>query len=119
MFLILIFLFALIAAYIINKTSKSKMKLSNIPENVLFFYSMDNCPYCEIMENLLENINIEIFKINLKTDFSIEYSTDNTEYKRLSKEISLDGYPTLVFNNSVKVGSMSEEELKKFLNINL
>lgn len=121
MFILVVFLLAAIVAYLIIKSETSKMKISKVPDGTLFFYSMEGCPHCDTMENVLKtlNLDINIFKINLKSDLTREYSGDSEEYKRLSQEINVDAYPTLIIGKSRHTGTMTQEELKKFLNVSL
>lgn len=120
MFILIVFLLAAISAYLIMKTQKRNDKLV-IPKGVLFFYSMDDCMHCDAMQSTITNANIDIsvFKINLKEDLTREYSDDSEEYKRLSQEITVDAYPTLIIGKSRHVGTMTQEELKNFLNVSL
>lgn len=120
MFILVVFLLTAISAYLIMKTEKRNDKL-DIPKDVLFFYSMDGCMHCDTMQSTITsaNLDINIFKINLKSDLTREYSGDSEEYKRLSQEINVDAYPTLIIGKSRHTGTMTQEELKKFLNVSL
>ena len=121
MFILAVFLLAIIAAYLIMRNEKSKMVLSKVPSGMLFFYSMEGCPHCDTMQSVLDTLDpsITVFKITLKSDLTLDYSDDSEEYKRLSKENIPDGYPMLVTSESKHTGTMTEIELKKFLNISL
>ena len=119
MFILAVFLLAAIVAYLIIKSETNKMKISKVPDGTLFFYSMEGCPHCVTMENVLKTLNpdINVFKIILKSDLTIDYSQNSESYKKLSKEIIPDGYPMLVIGESKHTGTITEEKLKNFLNI--
>ncbi len=93
---------------------------TKIPDGVLFFYSMEECPYCVLMENELHLLNdelskIKIFKITLKKDSSVEYSEDLKDLKSLSLKNKVESYPTLMYLDRVNVGFMKKEELLNFI----
>ena len=121
MFILALFLLVIIAAYLIMRSEKNKMVMSKVPSGTLFFYSMEGCPHCDTMQSVLDLLNpsIRVFKITLKSDLTLDYSDDSEEYKRLSKENVPDGYPMLVIGDTKHTGTMTEAELKKFLNISL
>jgi|TARA_B110000208_G_scaffold116922_1_gene143250 hypothetical protein len=99
---------------------KRDKNIVKIPSNTLFFYSMENCPHCLLMEYQFmflekELSNMEIFKITLKKDGSVEYSNDSEELKQVSLKNKIDAYPTFMFSNKVHLGSMERDELLNFI----
>ena len=115
--LFLIMSLLLIVYLFFKKRDKNIVK---IPNNTLFFYSMENCPHCLLMEYQFmflekELSNMEIFKITLKKDGSLEYSNDSEELKQASLQNKIDAYPTFMFSNRVHLGSMERDELLNFI----
>ena len=98
-------------------TRKDNRKL--VPKGVLFFYSMENCFFCEMLETQLNYTDhrYEVFKITLKSDGTKRYSKYNKEYIKLSEEFMIEGYPTLIIHKNSHLGRMTDEELNKFLNV--
>jgi hypothetical protein len=116
--LLLLIISLLLILYLFSKNREQNT--IKIPDNTLFFYSMENCPHCILMEYqfmILEKelSNIKIFKITLKKDGSLEYSTDSEELKQASLQNKVDSYPTFMFSNRVHLGSMERDELLNFI----
>lgn len=116
----LIFLIMALLLFFYLFFKKRDKNIVKIPNNVLFFYSMENCPHCLLMEYQLaflekELSNMEIFKITLKKDGSVEYSNDSEELKQVSLQNKIDAYPTFMFSNKVHLGSMERDELLNFI----
>lgn len=94
---------------------------NNVPNGVLFFYSMEDCPHCLIMEQELKNQDdklskIKVFKITLKKDGSLEYSHDSEVLKKLSLKNKVSGYPTFMYKDKIHVGSLETHELLNLIN---
>lgn len=116
--LLFLIIYLLLILYLFFK--KREQKIIKIPDDTLFFYSMENCPHCLLMEYqfmLLEKemANVKIFKITLKKDGSVEYSNDSEELKQASLKNKVDGYPTFMFSNKIHLGSMERDELLNFI----
>lgn len=116
----LLFLIISVVLIIYLVFKKHEQKIIKIPNDTLFFYSMENCPHCLLMEYqfmLLEKemSNVKIFKITLKKDGSVEYSNDSEELKQASLQNKVDAYPTFMFSNKVHLGSMERDEVLNFI----
>jgi len=112
-------LFAIIALIILVYLFTRKDNRKLVPKGVLFFYSMENCIFCDMLQTQLNYTkhNYEIFKITLKSDGTKRYSKYNKEYIKLSEQFLIDGYPTLIIHKNSHLGRMTDTELCKFLNV--
>lgn len=111
--IIILILFILFLKYIRNPS------VLEFPDGILFFYSMENCPHCILMDHQLELLqeefnDIKVFKITLKSDSSLEYSEDSENLKNYSKRKVVTAYPTFIFRNKIHLGSMNKDELLNF-----
>lgn len=116
----LIILLIILIVLVLIYTGMNKV---NVPEGVLLFYSMEDCPHCLLMEQQLKIqedklSKIKVFKITLKKDGLIEYSEESEDLKKLSLSLEnkVNGYPTFMYKDKVHIGSMDTDELLNLIN---
>ncbi len=109
MILLLIIFLIIIFLLLSNK----KQDTYNVPDGIVFFYTLENCKHCDEMKKRINYDNV--FEINISSDGKAYlYSSDNEEYMKLSQEIEVKRYPTLVKKDKMQVGNLDDLELKNF-----
>ena len=82
-------------------------------KNCLMLFSMDQCPFCEVLkpvwyEALGERKNVTTFEIN-----STAYRTLKSTYPKFFKDIVVLGFPTIIYKSGSKLVSFDEPRTKE------